>query len=157
MCYHSLLTIYLIATLFHFPTNLKLPVSIMTTHAILQIPRTTSSATTTGPSLLNTFPPEIRNAIYRLLFKRKDPVLIRNREHVVSKASELRGDRTNVARQLREYRALCDAESKADAEFDHGFQDVIFLRTCRHSHNDTMAPHVDNPKTKSSPADPDAP
>ncbi|KAF1955316.1 hypothetical protein CC80DRAFT_564825 [Byssothecium circinans] len=51
-------------------------------HALLHpaefnvIPKTTSVAAGPGPSFLTTFAPEIRNAIYELLFERKSPVFL---------------------------------------------------------------------------------
>ena len=111
----------------------------MTTPTTLSIPRTTSSAATTGPSFLTTFLTEVRNAIDRHLFKREDPVLIRKRELVELTAPVLRGDSRRFARRLQEYRDLCDAESKADDDFNHGLQYCIsLLRTCRQEYHEAV-------------------
>jgi hypothetical protein len=107
----------------------------------IQIPKTVSSpADPSAPSFLSTLPPEIRNPIYEVLFKRDGEVLLHDakayREGLrqalgIEGACEYPGCGGDVNHNV-------DVESDAgDQGYRHGFEKYIaLLRTCRQIHHE---------------------
>ncbi|KAF1851533.1 uncharacterized protein K460DRAFT_298660 [Cucurbitaria berberidis CBS 394.84] len=101
----------------------------------MQIPKTMSSlADPAAPSFLTTLPPEIRNGIYEILFKREEPVLLHNAEayHVIEPPREHYPLDTLFQDAMDEYHETFETEIGGDVDFKHNFHEGLsMLRSCR--------------------------
>jgi hypothetical protein len=103
--------------------------------AFIQIPKTTSSPADPGTaSFLTTLPPEIRNAIYEVMFKHEKPILLHNAKayHARPPETELYSDPTVNAQVLQRFDAIYETELVHGEPFAHGLHlSVPLLLTCR--------------------------
>ncbi|KAF9692003.1 hypothetical protein EKO04_010137 [Ascochyta lentis] len=105
-----------------------------------QIPKTTSSpADASAPSFLTTIPPEVRNAIYAVLFKRDKPVLLHNAKAYLPKRPK-RSDHTNdvtYPRCLEWYNEVFEQLLENGREFKLGFGcGLSVLLSCRQMYHE---------------------
>jgi len=103
--------------------------------AFIQIPKTMSTpADPSAPSPLTSLPPEMRNAVYEVLFKRDELVLIHNAEAYHSKPpdrSECADDK-DFQPALAAFDRCYDSEIGYDTEFYHGFGlGIPLILACR--------------------------
>ncbi|EAT81294.1 hypothetical protein SNOG_11586 [Parastagonospora nodorum SN15] len=101
----------------------------------IQIMKTASSpADPNAPSFLTSLPPEMRNAIYEVLFKREEPVLVHN-AHQYHAHEPYRDDQTDMEVYMTEvtlFDQIFEAEIGADAEFHHDLHESLpLLHSCR--------------------------
>lgn len=102
--------------------------------AFIQIPKTMSSpADPNAPSFLTNLPPDIRNAVYEVIFKRDRPLLIHNPEayHAIE-PSRITMDPEYYDWQMRRYDNAFEADVGRDSEFQYGLHAGIqILGSCR--------------------------
>jgi hypothetical protein len=109
--------------------------------AFIQIPKTMSSpADPDAPSFLSNLPPEIRNAIYELLFKRDEPVLLHDPEAwQITAPSPSDYDSDDWAKSIRDFDERFEAEIGSDAEFKHdSHEGLSLLLSCRQVYHESI-------------------
>jgi hypothetical protein len=93
-----------------------------------------SPADPNAPSFFTSLPPEMRNAIYEVLFKHDEPVLVHN-ANAYHAQEPYRDDYTDMEVYMTEvtlFDQISEAEIGADAEFHHGFREALpLLHSCR--------------------------
>ncbi|KAI4923732.1 uncharacterized protein J4E92_007706 [Alternaria infectoria] len=91
--------------------------------------RTSSPTNPSAISFLTKFPPEIRNCVYELLFKREDPVLLHNAD-VYHASHPFRG-------ALEDYYSEYEDGVGKDEAFRHDFHEgLALLSSCRQIHDE---------------------
>lgn len=104
--------------------------------AMKQIPKACSApADPSDPSFLTTLPPEIRNAVYEVLFKRNKPVLVHNVDAYYARES-LKIESTShwlFEEEIEEgLDEMYDHDVDGNAEFRHNFHLALpLLDSCR--------------------------
>ncbi|KAF2030525.1 hypothetical protein EK21DRAFT_111838 [Setomelanomma holmii] len=104
-------------------------------------PETTSSpAIPDAPSFLTTLPPEIRNHVYEVLFKRDEPVLVHNKDAYHAKEPErdkwMSTDDYMV--DIRRFEKIYEEEMDSADEFRQVFHlELPLLLTCRQIYHES--------------------
>ncbi|KAH6642939.1 hypothetical protein C7974DRAFT_447774 [Boeremia exigua] len=107
---------------------------------VIEIQRSTSQpADPDAPSFLTTFPPEVRNAVYEILFKRDQPILVIDPEMQEEYPAWLEDD---------EYRSGDSSEDESQAELEAAaYMDkkthdlnhaILLLRVCRQIYHEAV-------------------
>ncbi|KAF2820401.1 hypothetical protein CC86DRAFT_374560 [Ophiobolus disseminans] len=110
---------------------------------VIPIPKTMSSpADPDGPSFLTNLPPEMRNAVYEILFKRDGTVLIHNADiyyaNSPNRSTFERGEKYRAER-LDRFDELFDENTGGAVEFAHCFESVLNLfLTCRQIYHESI-------------------
>jgi hypothetical protein len=103
--------------------------------AFIQIPKTMSSpADPDTPSFLTNLPAEIRNAVYEVLFKRDEPVLLHNAEayHTIEPPRDIYAAPYTRPDFMKDFHTTFEAEIGRDEEFRHNLANSMpLLRSCR--------------------------
>lgn len=93
-----------------------------------------SSADPSEPSFLATLPAELRNAVYEILFKRDEPVLVHNVAAYLAKEPKMDPIETieDFADSMREFEERYEEDIGKDSEFAHTLgYGLSLLRFCR--------------------------
>jgi hypothetical protein len=103
--------------------------------SLKSVPKTMSSPNDPGaPSFLTSLPPEMRNMIYEILFKRDEPVLVHNAEayHAEPPQRSDYYDEEDFINNVADFDLCYDSEIACNTEFDYGFDLALsLLLSCR--------------------------
>lgn len=109
--------------------------------SVKEIPKTASEPTNPdAPSFLTHLPPEMRNAIYEVLFKRDKPVLVHNASvyHTDEPEQENSRDVSEFTERMHHFDEVYEAEIGGDAEFRYEFHLALpFFRSCRQIYHES--------------------
>jgi hypothetical protein len=110
--------------------------------SFMQIPKTTSSPENpSAPSFLTSLSPEIRNAIYEILFLRDESVLVHNAQsyHATEPERDYFNDPDMFEAEIQHFEHTFEDDIGGDVDFSYGFHlGVPFLRSCRQIYHESV-------------------
>jgi hypothetical protein len=108
----------------------------------IQIPKTASSTVdTSAPSFLTSLPPELRNGIYKVLFRYDKPVLVHNADSYHAREPERAEstDQTSFMLEMGQFEQVYEAEIGGDDELNFGFHlGIPTLHSCRQIYHESV-------------------
>jgi hypothetical protein len=107
----------------------------------IRIPKTDSKpAEPNSPSFLTTLPPELRNRIYEVLFRRNEPVLVHNASvyHAREPDRNAYTQFDDYCTAVEDFDEIYDVETGGDSEFRHDFHlGLLLLQSCRQIYHES--------------------